>query len=268
MNRERGVKIAYWGLTAAFVAVELALFILVILTSDFSGLPDLSAKLGSTSVRYATVLTALAYCVFSIPFRGVDGVFLTVALAFTAVSDLFILVKNTDYEVGLCTFIIVQALYFARISLTRKKFSILSCGLRVGLIVALIIFLAVMDGISFLTVLVAIYFPNLVINAVDAFFLIKKDKRYLLFAIGLVLFIGCDVCVGLYNFGSFLSVGISKQAEQAFNKAIWLFYTPSQVLIALSGNRKGIVLKPLFGKDSHANSQDKPSDSQDKHSHQ
>ena len=51
-----------------------------------------------------------------------------------------------------------------------------------------------------------------------------------LFALGLTLFVGCDVCVGIFNLP-----GLLPDALYQFSRiGMWLFYLPSQVLIALS----------------------------------
>ena len=47
--------------------------------------------------------------------------------------------------------------------------------------------------------------------------------------LGLLLFVGCDVCVGLHNLAG-LPVPLSAFAQVG----MWLFYLPSQVLIVLS----------------------------------
>ena len=54
------------------------------------------------------------------------------------------------------------------------------------------------------------------------------------FAVGLTLFVCCDICVLLYNLGSFVSVGYGEQTAEFFVKLSWIFYLPSQCLIALS----------------------------------
>lgn len=76
-----------------------------------------------------------------------------------------------------------------------------------------------------------LYFANLCVNCVEAFAL-KADKPVSRFAWGLLLFIGCDVCVGAWNlalFGDFALVGM------------WFFYLPSQVLIVLSQCLEGDI---------------------------
>ena len=50
-----------------------------------------------------------------------------------------------------------------------------------------------------------------------------------LFAVGLTLFVGCDVCVGLFN-----ALPPGSPPYSAASVGMWFFYLPSQVLITLS----------------------------------
>ena len=85
-----------------------------------------------------------------------------------------------------------------------------------------------------LTAAVAFYACMIVGNAVESFSLCKLGVRYIVFAVGLCLFIGCDVCVGIYNLSSFIDVGLTARAAETFVFLSWTFYLPSQVMIALS----------------------------------
>ena len=50
-----------------------------------------------------------------------------------------------------------------------------------------------------------------------------------MFGTGLLLFVGCDLCVGLHNLA-----GIPAPLAAFARVGMWLFYLPSQVLITLS----------------------------------
>ena len=56
-----------------------------------------------------------------------------------------------------------------------------------------------------------------------------NGARQRAFALGLTLFVGCDTCVGLFNV---LPAGSPLYFPASVG--MWLFYLPSQVLIALS----------------------------------
>ena len=225
-------RLAKWLGICAFVAVQIVLYFLF-LAEDFG-----NADVGENAyIKYSTVCLAFlfAFCVYIITslkgHRTNDGLLLALGLAFTLVSDLLLLVKVEFFEVGLVTFFGAQLCYFARVE-RNKPWLIASISLRTLLPTIGIIVLATLGEASALYILVVIYFVQLVANFVENVVCIFTAKgraervQAIVLAIGFLLFIGCDVCVGLTN----LYGGMA-------NELIWLFYTPSQVLIALSNRR-------------------------------
>lgn len=86
-----------------------------------------------------------------------------------------------------------------------------------------------------------LYFLNLCLNAVEAYTLSRPsreswhseavtEKVRPIFAVGLILFICCDICVGLWN----LYPPLPPLLREFVRVGIWFFYLPSQVLIVLS----------------------------------
>jgi hypothetical protein len=64
------------------------------------------------------------------------------------------------------------------------------------------------------------------------------DKSDSIFAAGLVLFLLCDINVGLFNLSGFVSV-TGRVVEILYSLSsilMWTFYAPSQVLIAISSD--------------------------------
>lgn len=216
-----------------FVVSELILY------TVFTAL-DFTRPYDPVFLKYAcVVLCFVAACVSVILNRGKrDAVFLALALGFTVISDLFIFVINDFYEVGLATFIVAQTLYFCRLYVGRKRWYI-SLAVRIAVAaVAVGVALAKLGG-GLLVAEVCIYFTMLVANLVDALVLCRRDRRFILFAIGLSLFVCCDICVGLFNFGKVLSVKIPTALYNFARYGMWSFYVPSQMLIVLSGAIKG-----------------------------
>ena len=217
----------------AFPLIAACLY-LAFLTLDLTGLGD------STWVKYAAVclccLTALLGA------RTADGKLVALALCFTVGADWFLLVRNDHYAVGIGLFIVVQLLYSCRLWLLREKHICshglilrILCGLFSGLLLLGLFFLFLWwrEGPPMATLgqalrspfsawLPLFCFANLAVNTGEAFALGKTRRG---FALGLLLFVLCDLCVGAYNQGIFTSFTWW---------ASWLFYLPSQVLIALS----------------------------------
>ncbi|MGN1060338.1 MAG: lysoplasmalogenase family protein [Candidatus Coproplasma sp.] len=224
----------------AFIAIEAVIYVVFNVLAA-TGAPD------PIYLKYAGVLLCLAVLltVIFMPDSSRDNAVMLAALFFTAISDLFILVLDKYYEIGLVTFIIVQSLYLYRLYADRLKKIYITLAVRLAVMSALIITFAAIGKINLLVAECAIYITMLVGNVIDAFIVCKKSVKNLLFAIGLLLFLGCDICVGLHNFGSVLNIALPSWLISFAAFAIWAFYLPSQVLITLSVNKGGFKLKTV-----------------------
>ncbi len=190
-----------------------------------------------TFVKYAGVLLCLVFAIYCCHTGEIHDLLLFFALSFTVVSDYFLLVSGTHFEIGLITFIIAQLFHFARICTIKKKVPFFSIILRILIpvaAIAVIYFLRLLD-MSLLIILCAIYFPNLLMNFVDSLTLCKQRAQCILMALGFLLFIGCDINVGLYNLAEDLS--LTTRATEIVNYLMWAFYLPSQTLLVLSGGK-------------------------------
>ena len=197
------------AVTAVFLALEAILYVLF-LVLDLTGRGEQTIWL-----KYGGILLCLLYALLCALCGGDTLVF--PALLFTAGADWFLLVKTSHLELGLILFLVVQTLYLIRL---RRMGSSSGYWLRCMLALLLGVIVFACSLASVLNLLVALYFSQLLSNAILAW----SAKKWV-FALGLTLFVCCDICVGLFNLGilySFASVGM------------WLFYLPSQVLIVLS----------------------------------
>ena len=84
------------------------------------------------------------------------------------------------------------------------------------------------DMLSPLNLLAALYFTAFVCNAAQSL-----SIKNALFSAGLILFLCCDICVGVHNVPELFSAGLRSFADIG----MWLFYLPAQVLITLSGRK-------------------------------
>lgn len=220
------LKRYYIYILGAFLLAETAIYIAFMVIENAMG-GDV------TALKYSGILLAFAVSVIAAPVNGRDGILLAVALFFTAISDLFIFILYI-YEAGVATFILVQIAYFIRLYFRFGRKPYISLAVRAVLIAVTLTALGATGNLTLLTGLVAVYFPMLVCNAAESAILIAKNKWNAIFFAGLVLFIGCDICVGLYNF---TNVGISfpREVLDFVGSAIWAFYLPSQTLLVLSG---------------------------------
>ncbi len=233
-DRQSILKTALFG---AFILAETAIYIAFIAI-------QVPTHADPIYLKYAGILLCVAVSAASIYFFRTDGITMTVALVFTAVSDLFILVMNKYYEAGVSTFIVVQITHFVRIYMISGKKPYISIGIRLGVIIAALITFGVLGKLNALIGLVCIYFPMLAGNVIDSAFLIKISKKYILYFMGLLFFLGCDIFVGLCEAGKIGLSIIPANLDFFAHLMIWLCYLPAQTFIVLSVNNA--QYKPFF----------------------
>ena len=165
-----------------------------------------------------------------------DGHVIRLGLIFTLVADTFLVLLDDRLLEGVLSFIVVQACYFVYLVIRedRRNVRLLNIYSRLALMTVLVIaaFLVLGEDADALAIASVIYYGNLVMNAVFAFARFKEEK---IFAIGLVLFAMCDLCIGLdVLFDSYLnSDALSGIFSYPYLNVSWIFYQPSQVLIAM-----------------------------------
>lgn len=213
---------------AAFILVQTTIYAAFLCA-------QLSSGNDPVALKYSGIIICFAFALYNCITRKPDCYFIAAAMLFTAISDLLIFVFDDYYEWGVFTFIIAQVLYFARIYFALGKKPYISLAIRAAVSVAVIIALAAFESLFALTALAAIYFTFLVANAAESVRLFKFSRIYIVFFTGLILFIGCDVCVGLNNFAA-LGIELSSATKNFVGVAMWAFYFPSQTLITLSAN--------------------------------
>lgn len=204
------------ALTAGFLLLEGVLYA-AFLALDLTGQGSLTIP-----IKYAGILLCLAFTLLS-ALRGGDRL-VPAALALTAGADWFLLVRNDHYAVGIVLFLCVQTVYYLRL---RRKGAEDGYWLRSGLTLCAGLGLYALGMAQPLNLLAGLYFSQLLSNAMLAWTLPTQSGRR--FALGLTLFVGCDICVGLFN-----ALPSTYPLYPAVSVGMWLFYLPSQVLIALS----------------------------------
>lgn len=203
-------------LAGCFLSVESILYLAFLI-------PDISGQSGNTfGLKYAGILLCLAFALFC-ALRGGDRL-VAPALLFTAVADWFLLIRSDHLQLGVALFLCVQGLYFLR--LHRAGGSRRLLWLRLALAVVFTLTPLLIPGMATpLNFLAMFYFSQLLSNTILAWTLPTMRT----FALGLTLFVGCDICVGLFN-----AFPLPPALFSLVSVGMWFFYLPSQVLIALS----------------------------------
>lgn len=202
--------------------------------------------------KQSTNLLSLAFIILSASFGIVFSldkkhyIFLIIAFIFTVIADYFLVIRFQetgdifDQSAGVTTFIVTQTFYFLFLlfSCDNRKVKIANILTRIvlSIIVLIVAIIVLKEKLNYLVVVSLIYFSFLIINVIFAF--IQHKKTGLIFAIGLVFFMLCDILIGLsVVFNAIFEVStesfIYKLVFHPFNFA-WLFYGISQTLIPLS----------------------------------
>ena len=192
----------------------------------------------NTVLSYGAIVLAFIFVWLS--FDGSVDFILTVAALFcTVVADLFLVVLEPMLKLpAMIFFSITQFAYFTRILLKTKSkpLFITHIAIRSAVSVLILIITAVVLGANSdaVALISLVYFTNLALNVIFAFIEFKNNP---VIAIGLLLFLLCDFFVGMSMMDGYLTVKEGTLAyfiaHPGFNAA-WVFYVPSQALIAAS----------------------------------
>ncbi len=213
-----------------FILIHLILYLFIYAFKIITGKTE-------TIADYIVVISCFLFSlVYFIIKRNSNTLIFVIAFLFTILADTNLLILDDNYELGILAFIIVQFAYFWYIlknMYTKDNYGYLIAIRLITIVIGVIASLIVQID-KLLVCLVIIYISNLVINLIIS---IIPRKRNLLFSLGLFLFLLCDICVGCYNIGDIIDISNTslfyKIATLPFNIA-WLFYHPSQVLLAIS----------------------------------
>ena len=236
-------------LTVFYILTELIIY-LSFMSGDMNG----SLKITTiTLLKYISVLLCFIYSVvISILFREKDTIILVAAFCFTGISDYFLLFTDS-FTFGMLSFSIVQLIYLLRLwylDINEGKRTVLFYRLMLNFLMwggglSVLKLLGILNGkieISdrLLLYVAGFYFVTILHNVIRSFIYMNnyKSSKSIIFALGMLLFILCDINVGIYNMEGFITIN-----QQVFHKlysfaeiAMWMFYLPAQVCIALSGS--------------------------------
>ena len=159
------------------------------------------------------------------------------AFLFTLAADYLLVVLGSYHTLAMLLFSVTQLCYAARLTLDQeKRMRRIHLTARATLVLLAVAITALVLGknTDALSVISLFYFSNLLITAL---FATAKWRSEPLFAVGLWLFVLCDIFIGFSMLGGYLPLGqsalIDFLASPPLNMA-WVFYLPSQVLISIS----------------------------------
>ena len=204
-------------ITALFFAAELVLYGLILTQGG--------------SVLVWSSFGAIVLC-FLYSLKGKGSRFLKVGLLCTVLADFCLVICSPVQRLlGMAFFLCAQSFYALHLHRQKKSKPILRLRQILIIIIVLVTVLVLRGKTDALAIISVCYYVLLITNMIHAF--VAGDW---LFAVALCLFILCDTVIGLQvAAGAYLPIaegsGLYRIIFMNFNLA-WLFYLPSQVLIA------------------------------------
>lgn len=213
------------GLLIAFAGIEILLFVLI---------HFVDTGIRSGVLHYLSIVLCAAL-VFVVKDETPALTWTRIGFFFTLGADWFLTYRHDEQFLGTLLFLFAQ-LAFAKRLLSSETHPTPWILLRIllfgaGLIAASVLVTGLWDG---LLVTALLYYALLVSNAVHASF---RWNHSMLFAVGLLFYVGCDTLVGLSQSAAYLSIPVTSiwyALLHAPIDLIWVFYLPSQALIAAS----------------------------------
>ncbi|MBZ2175565.1 lysoplasmalogenase [Schnuerera sp. xch1] len=227
----------------SLITIKILLILIIVLYFSFLYIDILNPQLIrlSDSLKFTSIILC-----FTVSILGKENVFdtvniklLQIGLFFTVVADLFLLTIDSYYILGVGAFCIVQIIYSVRYDIESWKITVRN----ITIILVIILIAFIITNLLFikidLLIMIAIFYGICLLISV-----IKAIKTYthrlypkpngIMVAIGMILFLLCDINVALYNIFGIINItdGLLYNISLI---SIWLFYLPSQVLLALSG---------------------------------
>ena len=209
-------------LTVTFLLVEAALYALI-LTGHWVA-----------SAQYAAVCLCFLFVLLHL---RQANYFLLGGLALTLCADWFLVVQRPQEKLtAMLCFLGVQAVYAWLLHRRVRSRRLLMTRLLLVVIIEAVTVLVLREKLDALAMVSMAYYVMLIMNIVCAF---KSYKKEPLLAWALVLFFLCDTVVGLQvaSVGYLILPAWLNRVLFCSFPLDWLFYLPSQVMLALCGRR-------------------------------
>ncbi len=238
---------------ASYICIAAAFAGIIITTLALNAMCEYDAV---RPVEFFIVPVCALFAAIGIKKSGAEGAIMLTALCLTICADFVMVILEDYYPISLAFFSAAQLAYYARILFVRKagaqNFKYLTASVCARAAVCACIVAAatlILPQEKLLAALAAFYFANLAANFTEACLLCAKRTRgnvqdtgpYAIFAAGLALFICCDICVAL-NAADTAGIDMPANLLYAISLLIWIFYAPSQALLALSVKR-GLICR-------------------------
>ena len=230
-------KIAYYTVILKVTLIFIIIFYLAYLNIDLFNVKysNLSDKIKFICIILCFFLALLSK---SNPIDSHNVRLLQYGLLLTVIADFFLLIVDSYYPIGVAIFTLAQIIYTIRYD-PENKVNIIKSYILAFIILLFIYFIVKaflnVDLIVFISIC---YGVSLITNVYKSIVIFRKklypNPNAAMVALGMVLFLLCDINVAMYN----ILEHVHKTGGIIYRIAsvsMWLYYLPSQVLLALSG---------------------------------
>lgn len=215
--------------------ISFFLLVTIILYPTFISI-DIFSK--TTGDSYSVILKYICIIIFFLVSLLIDKrqnakstLLLRIALFFTLCADTCLLILKY-YKLGIILFSIVQITYIIR----HVYISKINKNLLLIPLACIFILSVLLNRIRSLEIDIQLFNLSIIYGIILITSVLVAQKNSRIIALGMLLFLLCDLCVGLsYIFNAYPATIFNISAEYLLKTLIWIFYLPSQFLLTLSG---------------------------------
>lgn len=164
-------------------------------------------------------------------FSKKDWIFHTIGMTFTLISDFFLVIQQNQH-IGFIMFCFVHIFYILRASQNYRNSMMHIIGTFICFIPA---FIFLDSLIATMLIYACLFIQDIIANVKNyksSSSDIPKINRTIIL-IGIILFALCDINVLLYELHKYIT--IPEWIPNIAHLLIWIFYTPAQFMLAISG---------------------------------
>ena len=206
-----------------FIKKHILIIIYSIVEALISILLIINISKDESFLKYSIVIiNFIASIIIFISYKNIRSIYFCISYFFICLGDYGLTILGDNYALSVTYFLFAQLALMLMIGLNKTEMLIRFGIIIVSEIMAIII---CKDLYSILVFITMAYISTFLSNIIFGF--IKKENIIIL--IGLILFIMCDICVGISNFELFTNEVIVDICD----KLVFWFYIPGLYLMLI-----------------------------------
>ena len=221
-----------------FLIIELFIFGLYLIPEYF----DLTIHYDNFKVLFFLIVVIFLESFIYFRQWSKENLIVRIGFFFTLCADYLMTYLNKHYILSICFFFLAQLSYFILINFLFSKMYLISSIISYCcLVVLLIVIGSILKVLDPLSITAIIYISLSLTNIIYLIRIKNKTNSIKKFLLGLILFLLCDLCIGLRNIG--LKDGMF---IEIISECIWIFYAPSQMILVQTLSNIELVKGELY----------------------